>query len=332
MKGLKSPKTLNFNSIVPTSQGLHDRGHAACFLFHTPMPKILYVLVGPTAVGKTEVSLQLAERLASPILSADSRQMFRDIPIGTAAPTVEEQARVKHYFVGTLALTDYYSAAQFETEALALCDELFQRHDALVLSGGSMMYVDALCHGIDDLPTISAEVRAEVLERYQQQGLEALLAELRLLDPDYYELVDKHNHKRVVHALEIIYQSGVTFTSLRKGARKERPFRIVKIGLQRPRPELFDRINRRTTAMVEAGFLEEAHRVLPFRHCNSLNTVGYKEIFRYFDGDWPLDMALDRIRKNTRVYAKKQMTWLSKDAAIRWYHPDELLLHLDDLL
>lgn len=296
------------------------------------MSKTLYVLVGPTAVGKTEVSLQLAERLASPILSADSRQMFRDLPIGTAAPTAEDQARVEHYFVGTLALTDYYSAAQFEAEALALCDHLFQTHDALVVSGGSMMYVDALCRGIDDLPTISPEVRADVLERYERQGLDALLAELRLLDPDYYALVDKRNHKRVVHALEIIYQSGTTFTSLRKGVHKERPFRIVKIGLQRPRPELFDRINRRTTAMVEAGFLEEAQRVLPFRECNSLNTVGYKEIFRYFDGDWPLDMALDRIRKNTRVYAKKQMTWLAKDPAIRWYHPDALLAHWEDVL
>ena len=294
------------------------------------MSKTLYVLVGPTAVGKTEVSLQLAERLASPILSADSRQMFRDLPIGTAAPTAEDQARVEHYFVGTLALTDYYSAARFEAEALALCDHLFQTHDALVVSGGSMMYVDALCRGIDDLPTISPEVRADVLERYERQGLDALLAELRLLDPDYYALVDKRNHKRVVHALEIIYQSGATFTSLRKGVHKERPFRIVKIGLQRPRPELFDRINRRTTAMVEAGFLEEAQRVLPFRECNSLNTVGYKEIFRYFDGDWPLDMALDRIRKNTRVYAKKQMTWLAKDPDIRWYHPDAFLDHLDD--
>ena len=294
------------------------------------MSKTLYVLVGPTAVGKTEVSLQLAERLASPILSADSRQMFRDLPIGTAAPTAEDQARVEHYFVGTLALTDYYGAARFEAEALALCDHLFQTHDALVVSGGSMMYVDALCRGIDDLPTISPEVRADVLERYERQGLDALLAELRLLDPDYYALVDKRNHKRVVHALEIIYQSGTTFTSLRKGVHKERPFRIVKIGLQRPRLELFDRINRRTTAMVEAGFLEEAQRVFPFRECNSLNTVGYKEIFRYFDGDWPLDMALDRIRKNTRVYAKKQMTWLAKDPDIRWYHPDALLNHLDD--
>lgn len=288
------------------------------------MTKTLFVLSGPTAVGKTELSIRLAEHLGSPILNADSRQMFRDLPIGTAAPTAEEQARVPHYFVGNLGLEDYYSAARYEEESLALMEMLFQMHDHLLMSGGSMMYVDAVCKGIDDIPTISAEVRAEVLARFETEGLDRMLAELRLADPVYYAEVDLRNHKRVVHALEVIYQSGKPFSSFRTGQRKERPFRVVHIGLERPRPELFDRINRRTTLMVEAGFIEEARRVMPYRHFNSLNTVGYKEIFQYLDGEWELDFALDRIRKNTRVYAKKQMTWLAKNPEIRWFHPDDV--------
>lgn len=288
------------------------------------MTKTLFVLSGPTAVGKTELSLRLAEHLDCPILNADSRQMFRELPIGTAAPTAAEQARVPHYFVGNLGLEDYYSAARYEEEALALMEELFQTHDHLLMSGGSMMYVDAVCKGIDDIPTISPEVRAEVLARFEREGLDRMLAELRLADPVYYAEVDLRNHKRVVHALEVIYQSGKSFSSFRTGQRKERPFRVVHLGLERPRPELFDRINRRTTMMVEAGFIEEARRVFPYRHCNSLNTVGYKEMFRYIDGEWELDFALDRIRKNTRVYAKKQMTWLAKNPDIRWFHPDEM--------
>lgn len=288
------------------------------------MTKTLFVLSGPTAVGKTELSIRLAEHLGSPILNADSRQMFRDLPIGTAAPTAEEQARVSHYFVGNLGLEDYYSAARYEEESLALMEMLFQTHDHLMMSGGSMMYVDAVCKGIDDIPTISAEVRAEVLARFETEGLDRMLAELRLADPVYYAEVDLRNHKRVVHALEVIYQSGKPFSSFRTGQRKERPFRVVHIGLERPRPELFDRINRRTTLMVEAGFIEEARRVMPYRHFNSLNTVGYKEIFQYLDGEWELDFALDRIRKNTRVYAKKQMTWLAKNPEIRWFHPDDV--------
>lgn len=288
------------------------------------MTKTLFVLSGPTAVGKTELSLRLAEHLDCPILNADSRQMFRELPIGTAAPTAAEQARVPHYFVGNLGLEDYYSAARYEEEALALMEELFQTHDHLLMSGGSMMYVDAVCKGIDDIPTISPEVRAEVLARFEREGLDRMLAELRLADPVYYAEVDLRNHKRVVHALEVIYQSGKSFSSFRTGQRKERPFRVVHLGLERPRPELFARINRRTTMMVEAGFIEEARRVFPYRHCNSLNTVGYKEMFRYIDGEWELDFALDRIRKNTRVYAKKQMTWLAKNPDIRWFHPDEM--------
>ena len=282
------------------------------------MDKTLKVVIGPTGIGKTDFAIRLAEEHGCPILNADSRQLYRDIPIGTAAPTAEEQARVKHYFVGTLGLEDYYSAAQYEHDALQLMQELFKDHDTLVMSGGSMMYVDAVCNGIDDIPTVDDETRSLLKQRYETEGLEPLVAELRLLDPEYYDICDKRNPKRVVHALEICYMTGRTFTSFRVRREVQRPFRIEKIGLQRPREVLFDRINRRVDLMVEQGLLDEARRVLPFRHCNSLNTVGYKELFQYFDGTWDLDFALEKIRRNSRVYAKKQMTWFKKDPKIAW--------------
>lgn len=282
------------------------------------MEKTLKVVIGPTGIGKTDYAIQLAQKYDCPILNADSRQLYRDIPIGTAAPTTEEQARVKHYFVGTLDLEDYYSAAQYEHDALLLMEELFKTHDTLVMSGGSMMYVDAVCKGIDDIPTVDEDTRALLKQRYETEGLEPLVAELRLLDPAYYDVCDKRNPKRVVHALEICYMTGRTFTSFRVRREVQRPFRIEKIGLQRPREILFERINRRVDNMVEQGLLEEARRVFPFRCCNSLNTVGYKELFHYFDGDWELDFALEKIRRNSRVYAKKQMTWFKKDADVTW--------------
>lgn len=282
------------------------------------MEKTLKVVIGPTGIGKTDYAIQLAQKYDCPILNADSRQLYRDIPIGTAAPTAEEQARVKHYFVGTLDLEEYYSAAQYEHDALLLMEELFKTHDTLVMSGGSMMYVDAVCKGIDDIPTVDEDTRALLKQRYETEGLEPLVAELRLLDPAYYDVCDKRNPKRVVHALEICYMTGRTFTSFRVRREVLRPFRIEKIGLQRPREILFERINRRVDNMVEQGLLEEALRVFPFRCCNSLNTVGYKELFHYFDGDWELDFALEKIRRNSRVYAKKQMTWFKKDADVTW--------------
>lgn len=282
------------------------------------MEKTLKVVIGPTGIGKTDYAIQLAQKYDCPILNADSRQLYRDIPIGTAAPTAEEQARVKHYFVGTLDLEDYYSAAQYEHDALLLMEELFKTHDTLVMSGGSMMYVDAVCKGIDDIPTVDEDTRALLKQRYETEGLEPLVAELRLLDPAYYDVCDKRNPKRVVHALEICYMTGRTFTSFRVRREVQRPFRIEKIGLQRSREILFERINRRVDNMVEQGLLDEVRRVLPFRCCNSLNTVGYKELFHYFDGDWELDFALEKIRRNSRVYAKKQMTWFKKDADVTW--------------
>ena len=286
--------------------------------------KTLLVLIGPTGVGKTELSLQLAERLQCPIINADSRQIYKGISIGTAAPTEEELKRVKHYFVHTLSLDEYYSAAEYEKDVLTLLDELFKEHDTVVLSGGSMMYVDAVTKGIDDIPTVDDETREMMKQRYENEGLDTLLAELKLLDPDYYELVDKKNHKRVIHALEICYMTGKSYTSFRTNTQKQRPFRIVKFGLMRERESLFRRINQRVEQMMADGFLNEAKRVYPQKHLNSLNTVGYKELFKVLDGEWQLDMAVERIKKNTRVYAKKQMTWYKHDADIHWLDADRM--------
>lgn len=285
--------------------------------------KTLIVILGPTGVGKTELSLRIAEQFGSCIISADSRQFYRDIPIGTAAPTPDQLERVKHYFVGTLGLEDYYSASQYEVDTLKLLSQLFEQQEVVVMSGGSMMYIDAVCNGIDDIPTVTDETRQMVRSRYEAKGLETLVSELRILDPAYYDRVDRKNTARVLHALEICYQTGHTFTSFRTGKKKLRPFNIIKVGLNRPRPELFDRINHRVSAMMDEGLLDEVQRVLPFRNCNSLNTVGYKELFNYLDGEWELDFALDRMRKNTRVYAKKQLTWFKRDESICWFHPEE---------
>lgn len=287
-----------------------------------PQPTLL-VLIGPTGVGKTELSLSLAEQFQTEIVSADSRQLYADLKIGTAAPTPEQLARVPHHLVGTLQLTDYYSAAQYESEAMALLQDLFQRHEVVVVTGGSMMYIDALCKGIDDIPTVDAETRALMLERYEAEGLEALCAELKLLDPEYYRIVDLKNPKRVIHALEICYMTGKTYTSFRTRTQKERPFRILRVGLTRDREELYDRINRRVDAMMDEGLLEEARSVYPFRHLNSLNTVGYKELFKYLDGEWTLDFAVGKIKQNSRIYSRKQMTWFRRDNDIAWFHPDQ---------
>ena len=289
------------------------------------MKKSLVVLLGPTAVGKTELSLQLAERLGCPIISADSRQLYRDMVVATAAPTREQLARVPHHFIGTLSLTDYYSAAQYEADALALIKQLFTRHDTLLLTGGSMMYIDAVCNGIDEIPTISEEVRRAVVTRYEEEGLDVLLEELQRLDPDFYEKVDRRNPKRVIHAVEICRMTGQPYSSLRTETKKERPFDIVKIGLTRPREELYERINSRVDAMMRDGLEAEARKLYPYRHLNALNTVGYKEMFAYFDGTYDLPTAVEKIKRNTRVYARKQMTWFRRDDPIVWFTPDDRL-------
>ena len=285
--------------------------------------KTLVVLLGPTGVGKTDLSLSIAKQLGSPIINCDSRQLFADMNIGTAAPSLEQQQMVRHYFVGILKLQDYYSAAQYEADVISLTEQLFRTHDTLLLTGGSMMYIDAVCQGIDDIPTISEEIRAGVKKELKEKGLVALTEELKIIDPDYYAIVDKSNTRRVVHALEVCRMSGRTYTSFRVRQQKERPFRIIKIGLNRPREELFARINARVDQMMEEGLLDEAKRLIKYRDCNALNTVGYKELFHVIDGEWQLDMAVERIKKNTRVYAKKQITWFQRDPNIIWFHPDE---------
>lgn len=283
----------------------------------------LYVLLGPTAVGKTELALQMAEKLGSPILNCDSRQIYRGMEIGTAAPTKEQMQRVRHYFVGTHDIGSYYSAAQYEQDVLSLVKELSEEHQSLLLSGGSMMYLDAVCNGIDDIPSVDAEVRETLRDRLLGGEIDKMRSELRLLDPDYYQTADTRNPKRVVHALEVCYTSGRPYSSFLTKERKPRPFSVVKIGLRRERQELFDRINKRVDGMMKAGMLDEARRLYPFRKENALNTVGYKELFRYLDGEWELPFAIEKIKKNTRDYAKKQMTWFAHDNTIQWFHPDE---------
>ena len=283
----------------------------------------LVVITGPTGVGKSDTAVWLARELNAEIISADSRQLYRDIPIGTAAPTAEQMAEVKHHFVGTLSLEEYYSAAQFEDDVMQLLPQLFTRSPYVVMCGGSMMYVDAVCKGIDNIPTISDEIRREVVERFERDGAEAMREELRRLDPIYYNQVDLKNHKRVIHAVEICLQAGRPYSELRTNSVKQRPFRILKIGLNLPREQLFDRINRRVEKMIEAGLVDEARRFYPQRHLNSLNTVGYKELFAWMDGTMDYDTAVARIQKNTRVYAKKQLTWYAKDTDMHWFaHSD----------
>jgi tRNA dimethylallyltransferase len=283
----------------------------------------LLVLLGPTGVGKTDLSLQLAKKYGSPIISADSRQVYKDLVVGTAAPTPEQRALVEHHMVGTLELADYYSASLFETDVMALLDGLFKRHRILLITGGSMMYIDAICNGIDDIPTVTPDVREAVRKQYGQEGLAPLLEELKQSDAIHYNEVDRQNHKRVIHAVEICRMSARPYSSFRTHRVKERPFGIIKIGLTRPREELYERINCRVDQMMADGMLDEARKVYPYRHLNSLNTVGYKELFCHFDGEWTLEQAIEKIKRNTRVYARKQITWFKRDRTIEWFHPDE---------
>lgn len=293
----------------------------------------LVVLLGPTGVGKTEMALQIAEHLQSPILNADSRQLFAEIPIGTAAPTKEQQERVKHYFVGTLHLTDYYSAARYEEDVLQLLNQLFNRQQMALLSGGSMMYIDAVCQGIDDIPTVDEATRRLMKRKLETEGLDALVAELKVLDPEHYKIVDLHNPRRVIHALEICHMTGNTYTSYRKNTKKIRPFNIIKIGLNRPREEMYERINNRVLEMMNQGLIEEAKAVYPQKGLNALNTVGYKELFAYFDGDISLDDAILKMQSNTRQYMRKQVTWFKRDNQIKWFSPtniEEIINYIDD--
>lgn len=287
------------------------------------MKQKLIVITGPTAVGKTALCLDIAKHHGIPVINADSRQIYKELRIGTARPTEEQLKSVPHYFVGTLGLKDYYSASMFEQQVLALLKELSAKNEYALMSGGSMMYIDAVCDGIDDIPTIDDATRSLMKQRLVNEGLEALCSDLKRLDPEYYEVVDLQNPRRVVHALEICTMTGKTYTSFRKREKRERPFDIIKIGLNRPREELYNRINQRVDQMMADGLLEEARRLYPLKELNALNTVGYKELFDYFDERWSLEEAIERIKGNTRRYARKQLTWFKKDERIHWYHPDD---------
>lgn len=287
----------------------------------------LVVVLGPTGVGKTETCLQIAEHLHSPIVNADSRQIFAELPIGTAAPTPEQQRRVKHYFVGTHHITDYYSAAMYEEDVMRLLTgpgALFQQTNPVLLTGGSMLYIDAVCKGIDEIPTVDEATRTLMKERLAAEGLPALVEELRQKDPAHWAIVDKNNPRRVVHALEICHMTGQTYTSFRKNNHKQRPFKVQKIGLNRPREELYDRINLRVLSMMKQGLEAEARAVYPQRGLNALHTVGYRELFDYFDGTITREEAIRRIQSDTRQYMRKQLTWFKKDPDIRWFHPDNI--------
>ena len=280
------------------------------------------MITGPTAVGKTVLTIELAQHYGIPIINADSRQIYRELKIGTAAPSDEQLQQAPHLFVGTKSIDDYYNASMYEQEVLSYIKESSSPIE--LLSGGSMMYIDAVCNGIDDIPTVREDIREEMKRRYKEEGLEALCEELKRLDPEHYAIVDRQNYRRVIHALEICHQTGKTYTSFRTQQKKERPFHITKIGLNRDREELYQRINQRVDQMMADGLLDEVKGLVEKRHTNALNTVGYKELFDYLDGRWPLEEAVERIKGNTRRYARKQLTWYKRDEDMRWFHPDDI--------
>ena len=283
--------------------------------------KNLIVITGPTGVGKTKLCLDIAKHYSCEIINCDSRQIFKEIPIGTAAPTVAQQQMVRHHFVGTLALDEYFSASMYEEQVCKLIEE--SRSENYILSGGSMMYIDAVCNGIDQLPTVRDDIRELMKKRLECEGLEVLVKELHKLDPEHWEVVDKKNPRRILHALEICHQTSLPYSSFLKKEKNKRPFNVIKIGLIRPREELYERINDRVLAMIEEGMVAEAQKVYPMRHYNSLNTVGYKELFEYIDGNISLDEAITKIQSNTRKYMRKQVTWFKRDQDIKWFNPSE---------
>ena len=296
--------------------------------------KRLIVILGPTGVGKTELCIQVAKHIGSPIINAVSRQVFAELPIGTAAPTAQQQAQVKHYFVGNLHIDNYYSASMFESDVMALLNQLFKSHDTVLMSGGSMMYIDAVCDGIDDIPTVDEDTREEVKHMYEEKGLDFVCDMLKKLDPEYYDIVDRKNYKRIVHALEICLSTGKTYTSFRKNKKKTRPFAITKIGLNRERSELYARIDQRVDQMIADGLLKEAQAVYPHKGLNALNTVGYKEMFDYMEGKCTLEEAIFKLKCNTHKYCRKQITWFKRDQSIVWFMPNdekEILQYIDTI-
>lgn len=282
----------------------------------------LVVIVGPTGSGKTDISIEIARRLGAPIISTDSRQVFRNMAIGTAQPTPEQLAAVRHYFIADREVSDDYNAGRFEREALELLEHLFTQHKYVVAVGGSGLYVDALCRGFDNLPQADPELRSKLEQKLRDEGLSALLDDLQKLDPQYYDMVDRNNPSRVLRAVEVCMQTGLPYSAQRSGTVAERPFHIVKLGVTMPRDILYDRINRRVDLMIEAGLEEEARRLYHLKGLNALMTVGYREMFDYFDGNISRDEAIELIKRNTRRYAKRQMTWFGKDKEINWLGTD----------
>ncbi len=285
------------------------------------MSKNLIIIVGPTGIGKTNVSIQIANHFKTDIISADSRQIFKELKIGTASPSSDELKAAKHYNIATHSIYEYYSAWEFEQDALKWADEIFERNNFAVLTGGSMMYIDAVCKGIDELPTIDEELRSELKKQYDNEGIENIRRQLKQLDPEFYKQVDLKNHKRVIHAVEICLMTGKPYSSLRTETIKQRSFNMIKIGLKLDRDKIYDRINKRVDRMVELGLIDEAKKYYKDKHLNSLNTVGYKELYAYFDGEYDLDKAIELIKRNSRRYAKKQLTWFNKDKEISWFSP-----------
>jgi len=296
------------------------------------MQNTLIVVVGPTGVGKTELSIDLAGHFKTEIISCDSRQFYREMVIGTSAPTEEQLSKVRHHFVRFLSVTDYYSASMYERDVLKLLPELFSRNPLVILTGGSGLYVDAVCIGIDDIPDVDPAAREKYWNLYQRDGIESLRIALKLLDPDYYRIVDLKNHKRIIRALEICETTGRPYSSFLKKEKRRRDFRIIKIGLERPRDELYTRINERVDRMIGEGLVEEAHNLLKYRHLNALQTLGYKELFEYFDGKITLETAISLIKRNSRRYAKRQITWWARDKEIRWFNPlqkDDIIMYIE---
>lgn len=286
--------------------------------------KTVVVVAGPTGIGKTRTGLALAKDYNSVIVSADSRQIYREIPIGTAAPTPEEQAEIPHFLVGTRSVFDYYNAFEFEQDALRCVQEAFVDKDVVFMVGGSMMYLDAFCNGIDELPTVDPQLRKDLMARFSEEGLASLRMQLKQLDPEFYKQVDLKNAKRVIHALEICLMTGRPYSSLRTQPKKKRPFQIIRVGLHMDRALLYERIDLRVEQMLAKGLEEEARSLWPHRYLNALNTVGYKELFAYFEGEYGLDRALELIQRNSRRYARKQLSWFRRDASIQWFHPSDL--------
>ena len=288
-----------------------------------PIIPTLIVVAGPTAVGKTAAAIELAKHFNTDVVSADSRQFFREMSIGTAKPNAEELAAVKHHFINSHSIAEPFSVGDFEKQGLALLDDLFKKHQYVILAGGSGLYIKAICEGFDDLPTADPSIRERLNLELEEKGISGLQQKLKEVDPDYYSQVDLANPQRVIRALEVFESSGKPFSSYRQATVNKRPFHIVKLALNLPREVLYNRINERVDMMVQQGLLAEVNALLPYRHLNALNTVGYTELFDYFDGKTSLDKAIEMIKQNTRRFAKRQLTWFSKDSSFQWFQANE---------